>query len=905
MDRSNKTLVQLKLLNWNANGIKMQQTVFTSFLVRHSIDIACVSETHLTHFDKIKIVGYNTYRTDREARFASGGVAIFVKRNIIHHECQKINTINLETVGVKIKISDGSTVNIICVYRQPNKQLLEEDISTIFNTTEPTLLIGDLNSKNTIWGCRVSNPAGNKLYNLTTTNAFQIEAPGEPTYYPYRVDHKPDILDIIAHKNFNKKIYQQVLMELDSDHVPVIISFILAPAKQIPEPRLINGRVCWNTFRATLDQQLKYPNELLTPNQIDETIEHVTKSIAESIKTATKVNYNRKQTTANMSPKHILDLIKQKSTLRREWQRTRNPNTKNMVNNLSHRIKNELDSYRIESYQKHISNLEPGDPGLWKTTRRILRQRQEIPSIISGTQTFNSDEEKCEVFADHLEKTFTSQNHQDPTFRNIAINYIETHQPIAEANIKPTSPRELDSIIKSLSINKSPGNDKIPNIVLKNLTKKALAYLASIFNACLRNGYFPNIWKHAIILMFPKPSKNKKDVTSYRPISLLNTTSKLFEKIIYSRLNEEIRRLNILPTFQFGFREGHSTCHQLQRVTETIERGFESKQYTTTLFLDIAQAFDRVWTEGLKYKILRLQIPDYIKATLFSFLENRSFAVKIHISISTTRNIHSGVPQGSILGPVLFNIFMCDFPNINADLAMFADDTVILTRNEHLEHAIFQLQAATNILSRWFKQWNLSINYSKCVTKIFSLRRINKPPLIIINGYSIKWNANDEPVKYLGIYLDTRLTWRYHIMKKLNEGHMRLIQLYSVMNRKSSLKIECATLLYKSLIRPLVLYGCVIWGNTSKTNLNRIQALQNKILRIAVNAPWYITNQQLHYELGMSTVQQHISKLTRKFHENLVNCSSAAFYELGQRRIHTRLKRNLPQDIYLSDDQDD
>lgn len=129
----NKPLSHLNVLNWNANGIKSQQTLFTTFLTRYNIDIACISETHLTSAINFKASGYRCYRDDRVARFPSGGVAILVKQKIIQHEVPKINLTNLETVAVKIKTNDGVQVKIIAVYRQPNKQLLETDLYEIFN----------------------------------------------------------------------------------------------------------------------------------------------------------------------------------------------------------------------------------------------------------------------------------------------------------------------------------------------------------------------------------------------------------------------------------------------------------------------------------------------------------------------------------------------------------------------------------------------------------------------------------------------------------------------------------------------------------------------------------------------------------------------------------------------------
>lgn len=895
MAHKNQTLQNLNLLNWNSNGIKNQRSLLINFLSRHNVAVACITETHLSNEEPFKIPGYYVYRKDRAARVASGGVAILIKKQLSHHLLEDINLTSLETVGIRMKFNDASSVKIISTYKQPNKKLLELDLSTVFRNNEATLMIGDFNCKNTIWGCRVNNPDGIKLNNFASTHALQILAPNDNTYFPYRRDHQPDILDIVVQKFFTKPINQTVIEELDSDHLPVLISLDNSPEVNKPLPRLINGYVNWDLFQETLDKTLEYSYPLKTTGDIDQMIEKYTTCITNSIKIATiplKKRYNPLHQT---TPANILELIKKKSKLRREWQRTKNPQTKTQLNNLAHRIKRELDELRIRSYQKHIEDLKPSDPGMWKTTRRILHQPQVICPITAENVTYSTDGEKSEIFANHLEKVFSPANTNNNFFHLSALNYNETHAPVVNTEIKPASPGELKSIINSLENKKSPGHDLIPNIVLKHLTKKSLAFLASIFNACLRLGYFPNSWKLAHIILFHKPGKDKNKPESYRPISLLTTLSKLFEKVIYTRLLQLVDNQDILPPFQFGFRKNFSTTHQLLRLTEMIERGFETKQYTVVAFLDITQAFDKVWTEGLKFKLSHLQLPGYLTKTIFSFLENRKFAVRINNSLSPVKTIHAGVPQGSILGPILFNIFVHDIPSTVGAVAMFADDTAIITQNPVLDVAINTLQRALYQVTSWIAKWKIQINHSKCEAKIFTLKRINNPKDLLINANVINWRK--DAVKYLGLNLDTRLTWSQHINQKLNQCYSRLIQLYPIMNRKSHLRIDCSLLLYKSLLRPLATYACPVWGNTSKTNFRKLQTFQNKILRIIVNAPWYIRNQQLHEELKIPTVEAHIQALTRNFFKNINKCRSTAVYDIGQKNIHTRLKRKLPQDV--------
>lgn len=599
-----------------------------------------------------------------------------------------------------------------------------------------------------------------------------------------------------------------------------------------------------------------------------------------------------------------MDLIKEKRKVRREWQQTRNPEIKTTLNRLTHTITQELDAYRINNYRKLIEGFEGSDPGLWKTTRKITRTFEEIPTLIVNETPVFSDEDKANTFAEYLEECF------QPNINKENIRHITTIQQYNESHLLTSTLTENDRIslqelkaeIANLTSKKSPGLDQIPNKVIKHLPEKLLIHITGIFNRCLEIGYFPVVWKKAQILMFRKPHKNNTDPANYRPISLLSSLSKLFERIINHRLQEEISLLKIIPNIQYGFRGGHSTVHQLARVAEYIEEGFEAKKFTAAVSLDVARAFDTVWIEGLKYKLYQTGLSNYLLAILFSFLEERTFSVTINGYSSSTRRILAGVPQGSSLSPALFNIFMHDIPtDVNFEMAMFADDMLIMGQNDILIDAIETLQRSVDKIQKWLSKWAIMLNASKCQSKIFSLRPYRNAPYIIINDQEIQWKAKDDAMKYLGVLLDHRLTWKLHINSKVNQGYARLRQLYPLINRKSPLRTECTLLLYKALIRPLVTYACPVWSNSSTSNMRKIQTLQNKLLRISVNAPWFVRNEELHKDLNVPTIREFIRKLTKNFFNNLSKCSSAVQHQVGRHQIHTRLKRKLPQDLISSD----
>lgn len=234
-------------------------------------------------------------------------------------------------------------------------------------------------------------------------------------------------------------------------------------------------------------------------------------------------------------------------------------------------------------------------------------------------------------------------------------------------------------------------------------------------------------------------------------------------------------------------------------------------------------------------------------------------------------------------------------------LAMFADDTAIITQDHDLNGAISMLQSPTDELQNWFNSWNITLNPTKCIAKIFTPRRYNNPNPIVINGNLIPWNAKDRAAKYLGVNRDQRLTWGIHINTKISDCHNKMRLLYPILNRNSPLIIESAMLTYKSILRAALMYACAVWGTATNTHINKLQEIQNKVLRLATNAPWFIRNDQLQHELNMTHVQDYIKATTKKFFNNLGNCPATAHCRLGQRSTNLRLKPRLPQDVLLID----
>ncbi|GFU89065.1 probable RNA-directed DNA polymerase from transposon BS [Trichonephila clavipes] len=274
-------------------------------------------------------------------------------------------------------------------------------------------------------------------------------------------------------------------------------------------------------------------------------------------------------------------------------------------------------------------------------------------------------------------------------------------------DLEKTSPSEIQEFIKNLKPKKSPCINLIASHILKNLPTKFIIFIALLFNMLLENCYFPKSWRMAAAIPILKPNSDYSNPQNYRPISLLSSLSKAYELVILNRLNQHCLARNIIITEQHGFVTKCSTVTQLLRVTELVHTGFQNHQATSMLYVDIAKTFDKIWHDGLVSTMMRLGFSGQILKIIHSYLNSRELKVRVKNCFSSPRPVKSGIPQGSLLGPRLFNLLLTYFnlyindilKAVNVHLAMYADDTAIISQHtcnlkiiERLQNYITRLQ---------------------------------------------------------------------------------------------------------------------------------------------------------------------------------------------------------------------
>jgi hypothetical protein len=295
------------------------------------------------------------------------------------------------------------------------------------------------------------------------------------------------------------------------------------------------------------------------------------------------------------------------------------------------------------------------------------------------------DKEKAEVFAAPLEQTF------QPTGERILTTPQQSEEKLMQRIPMVTHNEVLQTVRAHTKLKKAPDFDLITGVIIQQLPRQAIVKLTHLYNAALRLKYVPIQWKMAEMIMVLKPGKSPNEFSSYRPISLLHIMSKLFEKLVFKRLIPIMDAKHIINLHQFRFHQQHTTINQVHRITAIIEQALEENQVCATMSLDVAQTFDKAWNVGLLHKIEQL-LPTQHSQLLKSYPSDRYFSVKQGEEYSDLKPVKAGVPQGSVLGPVLYLIFTSDIPQpTGTTVATVADDTAILAVGADVEAATQKL----------------------------------------------------------------------------------------------------------------------------------------------------------------------------------------------------------------------
>ena len=434
------------------------------------------------------------------------------------------------------------------------------------------------------------------------------------------------------------------------------------------------------------------------------------------------------------------------------------------------------------------------------------------------------------IHTNHMEKTEILNNYFASVFSVNPSSPLPTLKESSIPDITPISidPHGVKCLLDGLDIHKSAGPDNIPTRLLKELSTELAPILTVMFQASLHQCCVPREWKFARVVPIYKKGDHSIP-NNYCPISLTSICSKLLEHIIYSHIFSHLDIHNILCNEQHGFRQRRSCETQLLSTIHDFAKNLDEGLQTDVIFLDFSKAFDKVDHTYLIHKLNFYGIRGELLSWLEDFLSDRYQSVIIEGFQSSTTKVTLGVPQGSVLAPLLFLCFINDLPvNIKNKINLYADDVLLYSTINSLDDC-YQLQADLNTLEQWANRWRMVFNPSKCEYLIITNKLHSISTQYHIQKHTIKEVTH---AKYLGVIIDQHLTWNEHTnyaTSKANE--VKCFLQHNLKSCPTTVKTTC----YNSLIRSILDYASIIWSPYTQKNIQSVESAQRRAARFVTN----------------------------------------------------------------------
>ena len=572
----------------------------------------------------------------------------------------------------------------------------------------------------------------------------------------------------------------------------------------------------------------------------------------------------------------ILKMIQLRDKIHKKFIKAKNQIIKDLFHEKYKTLRNEIVSLCRQSkkdyYQNYFSNNSNNLRNTWRGIKLIINLNtngKTNPTSLLINNELTTDptliaQEFNNYFSGIAGKLQASIYSQGQNFHDYLHNSSEQ-----SLFIKPTNKYEIIDTINRNITNKSSGPNSIPNDIL-HLMKHVIAEpLADIINLSFATGIYIDKLKISKVIPIYKEKDSNLLSSNYRPISLLSNINKIFEKIMHNRLYEFLEMNNSIYKNQFGFRKSHSTTHALIDLTEDIREALDNNKFACGVFIDLQKAFDTVDHEILLKKLEHYGIRGIANDWFRSYLKNRKQFVSVSGFESNVANMDYGVPQGSVLGPLLFLLYINDLhlSTKYSKIRHFADDTNFLINNRSLKQLKKHLNHDLHQLCNWLKANKISLNSGKTELMIFRHpnKQLNYDLKVKINGKKL---LPSKSVKYLGIILDPHLNWSFHvdsISPKLSRAAGMLSKIRHYVSETTLRSV------YFGIFSSLLTYGAQVWGQFSNKYILRLQSLQNKAIRIINFAKYRDPVLPLYYKSHILKLSDYVKLLNFTYVHDSIN----------------------------------
>lgn len=866
------TIIHLNIRSLNKHWDELNVILFNYVGVFDVLVLSEVSVSNESLLDTYKFNAYNSFHNIRINR-SGGGVVIFVKNNINFKEI-KSNFESFEGLFGLLTLSDNTLIYILSIYRPPNFSKIKfvneiESFISCINERN-VVIIGDVN----LDLLQIHDNIIINYENLLAANGF-TKCIQDVTRENFILSELvASCIDHIFVRSNSKEINSAIYKTRITDHYMVMVDIDFG--KIINSYNLNHDINNLNRIHeATLKYNFKNYNwdNLLTFSNCDELYNAIVSSFIccydrSSYKSSSIVSKPRIQKC--WVNDDLRKAIKDRDLLFKNWKNCKNScknamrdDYKRCRNNVNKQIMKAKAAFYKAVFKKSKGNIKQ----TWQSINGLLgkKKKDSVDEVISkyiGKK--KSNEELVTIFANSFIDDVNSIIHPCDIRTS---DLIPPNIQLQSMFMSPVTTSQISYIINHLDVNKQPGYDCIRVKDLVWLSDIISPILSKLINLSFETGIVPSKLKIAII----RPIFKKGDhllYSNYRPIALLPIIDKIMERCVANTLTDYLKKFNIISKLQFGFQKGKSTSDLLVDFSNFVNSNLNNNMHVIALFIDFSKAFDTLSHSKLISSLENIGVRGPILKWFISYLKNRQILIKINDTCSNLYYCNTGVPQGSILGPILYLIYVNEMVNCLSycQAFLYADDTVLLSVHKKLNTAEYNMQSDFNKILKWTHDNNLVINSNKTqLIHICSPLNVVKhqPIKLIFHSYNCLHDLRDQHncnscyeeicqvdnYVYLGITIDNDFTWRPHIDLLCKRLRACALQLY---NLKFVIPYSVNRLIYTALAESLISYGLLAWGNASFVHLNKILSLQNNMIKSI--APLDV---KLKYVNNITALYQH------------------------------------------------
>ena len=815
-------ILYFNIRSLNANYKKLQ--IFIESIKVKPLMIVCVETWNLEYYKYFSLNGYSMYYNNSKIN-KSDGVVVYISNNITENT-EVIQIGKLKILNSLIKIDDKNSIEISSLYRSHDLPKTEfimnlKEILKIKKNTKNHLIIGDFNM-DLINIDSISQEYLNNLLGKGYRPGFQtITRPADNNEGGTCIDNcfiKVKSFDINTHK----------LIHSLTDHYPLFVTLEKIKLKKTIEnfSYIEYGKLNKLAVKENWDKILSVQD----PNIAIDSLIHMIQNCINNATLNKKVNKNVTKTNPrkNWITKAIITSCNKKELLYNIWKlEPNNEKLKVEYKNYEKILSKIIKHAKLVHDRRQVENYSKNPRKLWNIINQKLGKKFDRKETI--TQICNKD---MQIVTNPKEIA----NIMNAYFNNIGTDLSEKIQRIPNSEIlmpemnpksiflNPTNYSEISNIIDVMEL-KNGGVDNINVKTLKIIKRFIVIPLVHICNLCIEKSLWPDALKCAVIKPVHK-AKNKTNAENYRPISLISNLAKILEKLIYSRFSNFINKCDLISKNQFGFIKNKGTKNALQHISNIIYNCLDQNKPIAITFLDLAKAFDTINHRILLDKLYNYGIRGKAYKLISSYLSNRQQNVKISNSISDCKTIRTGVPQGTILGPLLFILYVNDM--IKDNIISYADDTAIIATDDSWKGVETKMNNYLKSTSVWLALNKLSLNVGKTTYITFGNYYDSVPSTI-----NIQINNNElkrvESCRYLGLIFDYKMKWDKHIDYLISRTKYLIFIFYKL---SKVMNFETLRTIYYSLFNSIVSYGIIAWGGAYTSTKTLLQNLQYKLLKI-------------------------------------------------------------------------